>query len=153
MPRNVLRWHRSSCECPASPAQVVHRFRRSKEDAASPPTASSCSPLHKTTRFRSQTRAFPSCPRIPQEKRSGASVSTSPFRCEIQTHLQGSVARGRGHTWWKQSVGGARCAPNQRSAFFMSSDTTHTEEVRLSRKSRSNKLRLSVWKTFCRGGK
>lgn len=39
------------------------------------------------------------------------------------------------------------------STFLIISDTTHTEEVRPKRNSRSKILRLSVWKTFCSGGK
>lgn len=39
------------------------------------------------------------------------------------------------------------------STFFIISATTHTEEVRPTRNSKSRILRLSVWKTFWSGGK
>lgn len=60
---------------------------------------------------------------------------------------------GRGHTSWKKSAGGVLSIPLHLSTILMASDTTHTEEVRVTRNSRSKMLRLSVWKTFCRGGK
>lgn len=45
------------------------------------------------------------------------------------------------HTWWKKSVGGVFSAPLQRSTILTASDTIHTEEVRVTRNSRSGRGR------------
>lgn len=51
--------------------------------------------------------------------------------------MGGGVSRSVRHTWWKKSVGGDFSTTRQRSTILTASDTTHTEEVRVTRNSRS----------------
>lgn len=97
---------------------------------------------------QSQSRVPPPPPAKETSHKSLQSVPSSPGR-----GWGGGVSRSVRHTWWKKSGGGVFSTPRQRSTILTASDTTHTEEVRVTRNSRSNRLRLSVWKTFCSGGK
>lgn len=97
------------------------------------------------------------CEILKRKKKKTWRAHSPPLPPNIRVLRQGT-ARGEvgvdgGHTSWKQSAGGLFSNPLHLSIILMASDTTHTEEVRVTRNSRSKMLRLSVWKTFCRGGK